>query len=239
DADAVLMDWRPHDGTPTWGHRTASFCYTIPLPNGRILTEETILAATPPIPTTHLAQRLHTRLARHGIHPDPTSTTEHVHIPMLPTTPHHRHPRFGAASHQNNPLTGYSVFASLAAADTAAHTLIHHGHLPPAPPATTIIRRLALNALTRLNGHHTFNLFDAYNHLPAHKQRAIMDPTTNAPTLLNALTTQWANLPPHTRATLIAATTNLTPRHHQDTPRHHQDTPRHHQDTPRHHQDTP
>ncbi|MBO3162192.1 hypothetical protein GZ188_00275, partial [Dermatophilus congolensis] len=46
----------------------------------------------------------------------------------------------------------------------------------------------------------------------------IMDPTTNAPALLNALTTQWANLPPHTRATLIAATTNLTPRHHQDTP---------------------
>lgn len=217
-ADAVLMDWRPFDGSASWGRRAASFCYLVPLSDGRLLAEETCLAGRPPVPQRELARRLRTRLRSHGIGDAELAgaEVERVHIAMLPPTPVLATPvvapgparllRFGAAGEQVNPITGYSVFASLAAADDLAATLAA-GRLP-APPDSTAgwMRRTALEALLQLDGDGTLELFDAFGRLPGHLQRAVLEPDTPAPGVLAALGRQATLLPPRRQAGLVAAT---------------------------------
>lgn len=216
-ADAVLMDWRPFDDSASWGRRAPSFCYLVPLPDGRLLAEETCLAGRPPVPQRELARRLRVRLRGHGIGDAELAgaEVERVHIAMLPPDPAAtpvvetgaaRLLRFGAAGEQVNPITGYSVFASLAAADDLASTLAA-GRLPAPPePTTGWMRRTALEALLQLDGDGTLELFDAFGRLPGHRQRAVLEPNTPAPGVLAALGRQATLLPPRRQAGLVAAT---------------------------------
>ncbi|GAA1373111.1 lycopene cyclase family protein [Luteococcus sanguinis] len=204
EADAVLMDWRPFDGTSGWGGRRPSFCYVIPLPDGRVLAEETCLAGRPPIERTELAHRLGVRLSRAGVDARHWrgAEVERVHIPMLPP-PAEVPNRFGAAGAEVNPITGYSVFASLAAVDDAARSLLATGSLPDVPRPW---RRIALEALLQLDGRGTVDLFDAYGRLPQRAQRAVLDPHSSQPDLLAALGRQWALMTPRGRLALVTAT---------------------------------
>ncbi|HEV7649604.1 MAG TPA: lycopene cyclase family protein [Actinophytocola sp.] len=61
--DAVFMDWRQPLPGP------ATFLYAVPLPDGRVLLEETSLARRPGLPFAQLRERLLARLAGHGIDP--------------------------------------------------------------------------------------------------------------------------------------------------------------------------
>ncbi|HIW29792.1 MAG TPA: hypothetical protein H9987_07240 [Candidatus Luteococcus avicola] len=208
EADAVLMDWRPFDGALAWGVRRPSFCYVIPLPDGRVLAEETCLAGRPPIERTELAHRLGVRLGRAGVEARHWrgAQVERVHIPMLPP-PAEVPNRFGAAGAEVNPITGYSVFASLAAADDAARSLLATGSLPDVPRPW---RRIALEGLLQLDGRGTVNLFDAFGRLPQRAQRAVLDPHSSQPDLLAALGRQWALMTPRGRLALVAATARGT-----------------------------
>ncbi|MPZ82746.1 MAG: lycopene cyclase [Actinophytocola sp.] len=73
--EAVFMDWRqPLPGPPT-------FLYAIPLPDGRVLLEETSLARRPGLPFADLRSRLLARLAAHGIDPG-DAEVERVRFPL-------------------------------------------------------------------------------------------------------------------------------------------------------------
>ena len=73
--EAVFMDWRQPRPGP------ATFLYAVPLPDGRVLLEETSLARRPGLPTTELRDRLLTRLAQHDIDPG-DAQVERVRIPL-------------------------------------------------------------------------------------------------------------------------------------------------------------
>lgn len=202
--DATLMDWRPADGSPRWGATPPSFCYVIPLPDGRVLAEETCLAGDPAVEIDELARRLTTRLARYGIDAHTwqgAGDVEVVRIPMLPPPPS-RLPRFGSAGGELNPITGYSVFASLAAADTAARSLLATGTIPRRRSP----RRLALDALLGLAPDDVVDLFDAFGRLPAASQQAVFDPHASTARLFGALAGQWARMPVRAKSALVRAT---------------------------------
>lgn len=202
--DAVLMDWRPHDGRDSWQGRPPSFCYVVPLPDGRVLAEETSLAARPALDRQVLAARLSARLGLHGIGLAATrdAEVERVHIAMLPpvrVVP----PAFGAAGDQLNPISGYSVFASLADADDAARHLLAGGRLPRSRAPW---RRTSLEALLQLDAEATVDLFDAFGRLPAGAQHAVLDPAVPQRRLLAALARQAALMPAGGRHELVVAT---------------------------------
>ncbi len=124
-------------GEPTWmdfrdpGTRPAdrsvpTFCYALPVADGW-LVEETVLAARPAVEPVALLPRLGRRLGRQPDELlDAAVRTEYVRIPMSggtlpwrtrgPTT-------FGAAAGYVNPVSGFSVAASLRRAPIVADAL--------------------------------------------------------------------------------------------------------------------
>lgn len=208
EAAAILMDWSPYDGRSHWGDESASFCYTVPVPGGGYLVEETCLAATPPMPVPELQRRLEVRLTRLG-HPVSTldaARVEKVRIPMLPAPNPRRQNGFGAAGGELNPVTGYSVFTALHRVDDVVDHLLLHGTVPEPPSGTTALRTTALRALTRLAPDPCVGLFDAFSRLAPAQQWAVLDPATPAPELAAALTRQWSGMPWRHRGALIRAT---------------------------------
>lgn len=117
-SEPMLMDWRSS------GHLDASsvptFAYALEVSEGVTLVEETALASRPALSDTLLRQRLLTRLGWQGRFDTLTSSgaivgTEQVRIPMGIAPPRPTRPiiAFGAAGGMVNPVTGYSVAASL------------------------------------------------------------------------------------------------------------------------------
>jgi lycopene beta-cyclase len=78
--EAVFMDWRQPLPGP------ATFLYAVPLPDGRVLLEETSLARRPGLPFADLRERLLARLATHGIDPG-DAEVERVRFPVDPGPP--------------------------------------------------------------------------------------------------------------------------------------------------------
>lgn len=216
-ASAVLMDWRPVDGAPSWGATPPTFLYAIPMPDGRLLLEETCLAGVPGPDHADLRERLRHRLNRSGL---PASTVdeaaarsdaEYVSIPMVRAPRPRGGPlRFGAAGAQHNPITGYSFFASLRAVDDvvdAVAVAVRDGGRPRVPDRPPVVRQAALRALLRLSPDDTLALFDAFGRLPADRQWAVLDAKATTPDLLAGLTTQFTRLPPRSAVGLLRATT--------------------------------
>lgn len=207
-ADAVLMDWTPAGPAAAADEGPPSFCYTIPAPDGSLLVEETCLAGRPALDGARLRRRLSERLRRHGVGPDAIegARREEVSIPLL--RPGRGTPgvlRFGAAGGQGNPVTGYSVFQSLAEADATARSILS-GAAPPGRDRPSALRRLALRALLRSRAGVVRELFDAFARLPPRAQRTILDPRAEAAPLLLAMTRQAALMPPRARIALSRAT---------------------------------
>lgn len=212
-AQAVLMDWRPFDGSPTWGETPPTFLYAIPMPDGRVLLEETCLAGDPGPDHPELRRRLLHRLARHGLPRGVVegAEVEKVRLPML------AHPRersrvlrFGAAGAQHNPITGYSVFASLGAVDqvvAAVQSAVRTDGRVRVADRPPLLRQAALRALLRLGPDDTMALFDAFGRLPVSRQRAVLDARTADLALTAALTSQFARMPKRSALALIRATT--------------------------------
>lgn len=225
-AEAVLMDWRPCNGERRWGRITPTFLYVIPLPDGGYLVEETCLAGVPGPDHDSLRRRLRERLRHHGVHlsaldaaeggaaaADPArgGAFEYVTIPMVQAPRRMAGPgadrvvRFGSAGAQHNPVTGYSVFASLGAVDRVVDRLVGGAPLT-SPRLTPLVRRVAQRAVLRLPPDQVMALFDAFGRLPAERQRAVFDPAADAGEVLAAFTGQFWRMPPASKAALIAAT---------------------------------
>ncbi len=150
-ANAVLMDWRPFDGAERWGETSPTFLYVIPMPDGRVLLEETCLAGHPAPGQEELRRRLLTRLGKAGLREDVLLDleVERVSIPLIRRGP--RVPgvwRFGAAGAQNNPFSGYTFFASLAAVDGWVQR-VAAGDMPRSDEPLFVRRRALHGVLTQ------------------------------------------------------------------------------------------
>jgi lycopene beta-cyclase len=174
--EALFMDW-----TPSAGADWPTFLYAIPLGHGRVLLEETSLARRPGLPTAQLRDRLHARLARAGVEPDPDADDEQVHFPV--DARRHRSPTtlgFGAAAPLVHPASGFSVAAALRLAPVVADALATHlpgdprGALAaartvvwsPAAKAVHALRRRGLEALLRMPPAEVPAFFEVFFALP-------------------------------------------------------------------------
>jgi lycopene beta-cyclase len=174
---AVLMDWRIATVDPE-----PSFLYVLPLEGGRWLIEETSLARRVPMGADELRQRLAARLGHD--HTDRAEHVEHVRIPMRPGLPSLLQPTvgFGAAAGYVHPATGYSVTASLRAADRVAGSIaeVLGTDASPAQAARAVWQRVwpveqrraralhdyGLAALLRMDATDIGVFFDAFFALP-------------------------------------------------------------------------
>jgi lycopene beta-cyclase len=186
----VLMDWQtPLTGAAGQGDEgpaagrplPPTFLYVVDLGNGRWLVEETALAHRHPLPFDVLRQRLAARLGA-----DLTNrarAVEHVSIPLRAGVPTSAGPTvlFGAAAGYVHPATGYSVAASLTAADRVARAITAALPLGEASDRAAMVRSAVwpvghvraralhdygLAALLRLSASEIQTFFDAFFALP-------------------------------------------------------------------------
>lgn len=212
-AEALLMDFTPDWAEdPSRPDGPASFLYALPLGGGRVLVEETCLAAAPGLGIDVLSQRLHRRLTRRGVDAAALAAPlgrEIVRIPL-----HGRGARpvagtlaVGTAGRGGHPVTGYSVAHSLAQAAPLA-AAIAAGHLrepDPVRPAD-LARALALRALLRLDAPATIALFEAFGRLPRPRQRAFLNRDAAPGAVLGAMWTMFRHLSPGDGLRLARAT---------------------------------
>ncbi|MBB5916265.1 lycopene beta-cyclase [Nocardia transvalensis] len=197
--ETLFMDWRRDNGADV--AETPSFLYAIPLDDNTFLLEETCLAGRPALSGTQLRDRLHTRLHRRGVDLDGTETVEHVRFPVQGGRPGDG--RFGAAGALLHPATGYSVAASLAAADL----LVAARSLWPLPArAVHRLRSTGLRSLLALPPQDIPAFFDAFFTLRPGLQRAYLSDRTDLRGTLTAMTVQFGALPWHLRRNLLGAT---------------------------------
>lgn len=205
-ADAAGADGGPAAGVPT-------FLYAVPLGAGRVLLEETALAAAPAVDLPELRRRLRTRLLRRGVDPaavDHPLATEHVVIPMRgrDAPPPAGTIAVGVGGRGGNIVTGYSVAHSLRTAPALAATLAAGGEPrpPTAPAGAQALREAGLRALLRLSVDGTLDLFDAFGRLPADSQRAFLSRSAGPGPLLGSMWRMFATMPPRGKADLVRAT---------------------------------
>ena len=207
DAAAVLMDWRPFDGDTRWGTTSPTFLYVIPMPDGRVLLEETCIAGAPGPPQQELRRRLLRRLEGFGIGTGDVADAEveRVSIPLVRGGDHVDGVlRFGAAGAQNNPFSGYTFFASLAAADLVVASALR-GEMPRRD-RPRFVRRRAHHGLLPQSPDDTYALFDAFGRLTTQQQRAVLDAGTPLPSLVAAMTRQFSLMPLRSGMGLARAT---------------------------------
>ena len=217
-AAGLLMDWRTDWSPARPPGDIPTFLYAIPLGDGRVLLEETCLAAAPGMPIPELKARLSRRLLSRGVRPeviDEPLEREVVRIPMRGRG--HRPPEgilaVGTAGRGGNLVTGYSVAHSLARADELAHAIATGsrggGDRPAAvdrPRPADLLREMGLRALLRLDIDGTLELFDAFGRLSAQAQRDFMSRDSGAPGMAAAMWGMFRRMPLPAKRGLIAAT---------------------------------
>jgi lycopene beta-cyclase len=191
--ETVFMDWRPPPGCDP-----GTFLYTVPLPDGRVLFEETSLAARPGLGFTELRARLRARFDLTG------GTVERVRIPVDLPLPRNRSGviAFGAAAAMVHPATGYSIADTFRLAPRLAQAIAdglrhspraavragRHTVWPPAARATHLLRRRGLAVLLALPPHRLPEFFELFFALPADLQRRYLgardDPAGTAAAML-------------------------------------------------------
>ena len=174
--EAVFMDWRAPVPGP------ATFLYAVPLPDGRVLLEETSLARRPGLPFATLRERLLARLAGLGVDPG-DAEVERVRIPLgVPaSTGAGRVVRFGAAAGLTHPASGYGVADALRLAPAVADAIERGGAAaarrvvwPARARAVHRLRHAGLRTLLALGDEQTPEFFDLFFAQPPHRQRAYL-----------------------------------------------------------------
>jgi lycopene beta-cyclase len=205
--DPLFMDWRPDNGA----HPEAppSFLYAVPLGGGAMLLEETCLAGRPALNGAVLRDRLEHRLRSRGIELTGSEPMERVRFPVQGGRPGAR--RFGAAGGFTHPATGYSVAASLAAADMVASGA---SAWPVTARAVYALRAAGLCAMLALPPADIPVFFDAFFTLSPTVQRAYLSGRTDLGGTLGAMCTLFAGLPHGLRRRIAAATLGIPVRSH-------------------------
>ncbi len=213
---ALFMDWRPDyaaRAAATSGE-PGSFLYAVPVGDGRVLLEETCLTGLPPLAISVLRARLEARLAAHGLRLTGREPVERVRFamstgPLFPESPGGP-VLFGSAGGLMHPATGYSVAASLSAADGVVDALAR-GRDPSRAlwpwSARTVrhLREIGLTALSILEPAQTAGFFDAFFALPAARQRAYLSGRTDVTGTAAAMWSLFRAVDPGTRRALARA----------------------------------
>lgn len=195
--EAVFMDWR----APR--HGPATFLYAVPLPDGRVLLEETSLARRPGLPFPELRARLLARLDRHGIDPG-DAAVERVRIPVdhVPSAGTGRLVRFGAAAGLVHPATGYGVGDALRLAPRVADAIATGGAAAARrvvwsarARAVHRLRRTGLRTLLSLTPEQTGEFFELFFALPPALQHAFLSGREDLPGTAVAMARMFAAAP--------------------------------------------
>ncbi|WP_233266775.1 lycopene cyclase family protein [Tomitella fengzijianii] len=206
--EAWFMDWRPDnaaiDGAPP------SFLYAMPLGEGTVLLEETCLVGRPGLPLRELRRRLVARLSARGVEIPADVAVERVRFPVQAPRRGGSAPAFGARAGLMHPGTGYSVAASLSAADTVVDSLVRDRDPSRALwpwQARTVrhLRDVGLSALLSLDPAATARFFDAFFALPAARQGAFLSGRADVAGTAAAMWSLFRAVDPATRRTLARA----------------------------------
>jgi lycopene beta-cyclase len=197
--EAVFMDWRQPPGFTD----PATFLYAVPLPDGRVLLEETCLARRPGLGMAELRDRLRARLG--GL---PDGDTERVRFPVDSPLPSHGPIPFGAAAGLIHPATGFSVADTFRLAPTLA-AAIRDGRdprrilWPLSARLTHRLRHMGLATLLTLTPAEHKEFFDLFFALPAHRQRAYLSRRTDLRGTAATMAALFRAAPTHLRRKMI------------------------------------
>lgn len=211
--EMVVMDWRRAASAPT-----STFSYRIALGSSIELVEETCLAGAPPVDLHRLAQLTASRIG--GAPPDAAGTdpdVELVDFPLLTPRPPWRRGadeplRFGAAGGLMHPATGYSVAASLSAADVVVEALTagedpRKALWPPSARAVYRLRAAGLTAILRMSPDELVAFFDAFFGLAPTSQYAYLSSRTDLAGVIAAMWQVFARLDRRGRTRLVTGFT--------------------------------
>ncbi|HEV2780441.1 MAG TPA: lycopene cyclase family protein [Actinophytocola sp.] len=181
---ALFMDWRPVPGFDP-----STFLYGVPLPDGRVLLEETSLARRPGMGLAELRSRLLARLGAFGV-PVSGGATERVRFPLDLPVPRRRAGvvTFGAAAALVHPATGYGVADSFRLAPRLAEAIsgglgrdpgmairaARQALWPPSARAVRVLRRRGLSVLLALPPARLPQFFELFFRLPPDLQRTYL-----------------------------------------------------------------
>ncbi|MFW0794657.1 lycopene cyclase family protein [Gordonia sp. CPCC 205515] len=204
-AEAVLMDWTAVPGLD----RAAppSFLYVIPLDDERVLLEETCLAGDPPLSPSELRTRLDARLVGHTLTDLGDETVSFgllgQHSPWRSDVT-----LFGARGGLMHPATGYSVAASLRAAEPVAIAIAaqedpHRTMWPRSARQVYRLRRAGLRSLLALDATQTRRFFATFAQLPVDRQRAYLSEREDLSGVMRTMTQLFAEVGGGTRGALM------------------------------------
>ncbi|PXX59097.1 lycopene beta-cyclase [Nocardia tenerifensis] len=200
--EPLFMDWRADNGAPADAPR--SFLYAVPLGGGQTLLEETCLAGRPALDGAALRDRLHHRLRSRGIELAGDERVERVRFPVGGGRPGRF--TFGAAGGFGHPATGYSVAASLTAADAVA---AGETVWPASARAVHRLRAAGLRALLALPPTDLPVFFDAFFTMPPAAQRAYLSARTDLNGTVKAMSRLFTTLPSAQRRRVAGATLGM------------------------------
>lgn len=202
--EAVFMDWRsPH------GHvgGAATFLYAVPLPDGRVLLEETCLAREPALGFGELRDRLYARV---GVVIGPVERVR-FRVDVPPTPPRARGAiPFGAAAGLVHPATGFSVADTFRLATAVADTIgrgeraVRRVIWSRRARLVYRLRRRGLATLLSLTAAEHEEFFDLFFALPARHQRAYLSGRANPAGTAAAMAALFRVAPAHLRRKMVS-----------------------------------
>ena len=198
--EAIFMDWRqPLSGPPT-------FLYAIPLPDGRVLLEETCLARRPGLGFSELRERLHARLGQLD------GPVERVRFPVDIGPPRRRAGGaipFGATAGLVHPATGFSLAETFRLAPLVASAVrggpraVRRVLWPTSARLVYRLRRRGLATLLSLTAAEHEEFFDLFFALPVHHQRAYLSGRADPRGTAAAMAALFRAAPTHLRRKMI------------------------------------
>jgi len=225
---ATLMDW--DDAWMPAAERDAgppSFLYAMPLGDGRVFVEETVLVGRPAHPLDRLEHRLRLRLRSLGIGDEALSAPERCWIPMggpLPD-PTQRVLGFGGAAGMVHPATGFLLARVLRSAPDVAGSVAHALGAEGAAPRRAArsawqalwpaelrrrhaLFRFGMEVLIRLDPARTRQFFATFFELPDADWRGYLSDDLPVSELGAAMGRLFLRLTPPLRGELVRATAN-------------------------------
>jgi len=200
--EAIFMDWRqpPEFGEP------ATFLYAIPLPDGRVLLEETSLARRPGLGFAELRRRLQARVGLFE------GLVERVRFPVDIAPPAARARGaipFGATAGLVHPATGFSLAETFRLAPLVASAVrggpraVRRVLWPASARLVYRLRRRGLATLLSLTAAEHEEFFDLFFALPDRRQRAYLSGRTDPRGTAAAMAALFRAAPTHLRRKMI------------------------------------
>ena len=214
-SDAWFMDWRTDNGASPG--QAPSFLYAVALDAERILLEETCLVGRPPLGLDVLRTRLHHRLSQRNLEPTGHEDVERVRFSVEPP-PRSNTGRggpvlFGARSNLMHPATGYSVAASLAAADHLVDRFRNGGPgWRRAVDTWTVqkLRNLGLRTALSLEPELVPQFFASFFSLPIGLQRSYLSGHDDAIGTMTAMLKMFPTLPVSARLAIARTVVHVS-----------------------------